>query len=661
MTPTSAPPKDVLPLPDEGFGSLGWWHDAIKAGEDARDRRVEQWKKNVDSYLGDRKKTDDDVPVNVDFYNTEQKKAQLFFRTPEVQLTAKRPGLEDAVTVFQAVINHKLGRSGVNAAAMMDEVLFDCLCPAGLMASVIGYEAIADGETQIQVGMKPGEPAPGSILGLNAPMVPDLRPVPKIISERYFWDRLSPAKLILPADFHGSDYDKAPWLAYECVEDLAVAKRRGWVPDDFGGSGEDKHRLVSDPSIENRGPLVVVRYVYYRASRVDEAVKHPDKIRQLVLVDGLNSPAVHRDSPYQKFDPTTGKMIGGMKGFPIHVGALRYVSDSAYPPSDCTISRHQVDELRMERTRMAQQRKRSLPLRWADRNRLAPEDLDRIKRSEVQGIIPVDGNGSDIIGEVARAEYPRENFGLIEVIQQDIDKEWALGSNQQGVKEDTVRSATELSLIQGNINVRQDYERTKVLSGYFVPGVEKLGSLIQLFADDTDYVEIQGPDGAKRLQAWDKTTIAGEFAYSAKPDSAKKVDAAQDRKQFLDYTNFNAKNPNVNLLELSRIGATKFDLDPARIIKTPDPPPPDKPAISFRFSGADLGIPEVRLILGGAGIKLPPVPSPQALQATTEAMMAQAAKSQPHGGTADKQEPLSKHSGEETGQLSGPTNAAAVN
>ena len=107
------PGEQPLTLPKDGFGSYAWWQNAIRAAEECRDRRLELWKRNVKAYAGETvNRTEDDVPVNVDFYNTEQKKAQFFFRTPKMALTPKLPGLEDAVTVFEPVLNEKLGPHG---------------------------------------------------------------------------------------------------------------------------------------------------------------------------------------------------------------------------------------------------------------------------------------------------------------------------------------------------------------------------------------------------------------------------------------------------------------------------------------------------------------------------------------------------------------------
>jgi hypothetical protein len=52
----------------------------------------------------------------------------------------------------------------------------------------------------------------------------------------------------------------------------------------------------------------------------------------------------HEDSPYQKFDHVTGKLVG-MRRFPIRVLTLTYIPDTAIPPSDTSVSRPQVREL----------------------------------------------------------------------------------------------------------------------------------------------------------------------------------------------------------------------------------------------------------------------------------------------------------------------------
>ena len=132
----------------EGHGSLTYWRSQIQVAQEKRDRyKQEEWDRNVQSYLGKTlsiKPEHDTVTVPKDFANVERKKAELFFQIPDVNLQPKLPGLEDAVAIFQAVLNHELSPSGVDAHALMTEVTFDA-CITGLMVSKIGYESFADG------------------------------------------------------------------------------------------------------------------------------------------------------------------------------------------------------------------------------------------------------------------------------------------------------------------------------------------------------------------------------------------------------------------------------------------------------------------------------------------------------------------------------------
>src|SRR5688572_8020298 len=93
------------------------WTRRIKAAEDKRQEIATkfQWEPNIKRYLGISGpveiKVDDptSLQVNKDFTYTEQKRHQLFFQSPDVQLSPELPGLEPATVVFQAVVNKTLG------------------------------------------------------------------------------------------------------------------------------------------------------------------------------------------------------------------------------------------------------------------------------------------------------------------------------------------------------------------------------------------------------------------------------------------------------------------------------------------------------------------------------------------------------------------------
>lgn len=632
-----------LQLPSEGHGSFEFWKKEILAAAAKRDEDFKpNWDRNIASYQAKSGaptpsvSDTDAIVVPKDFANVEQKRAQLFFQLPKVLCKAMRPDAEDSAPLVQAILRFYLGPQRVDAMKMMGECLFDTLCPAGLMVSKIGYESVQDGVAMVPVQVpapempstgptplgavaQPGAAPPGSVLGLNTPPPPQTitiqRPAPRIISERYFWDRWSPAKALIPDGFSGSNYDKAPWLGGE-VELSALRAQQFRAEDDLKlQTGDDEHRLKSEPS-ERRSTEEKVRAfeIWYKASLYDPNEKNPDKIRYMLILDGDEEPVRHADSPYQRFDPMTGRLTLGMRGFPIHIGALRYVSDSAYPPSECTISHRLGMELNRFRQQMVTLRDRAIPQILADMMRLGGAGtLEKMRRGEYAGIIPVpnlDVSNPPLFAAPVAHMNP-DSYRGNDYIDRDMDTVWGLGPNQHGQEAAESRSATEMSIAQGNAKTRLSAERRDAMA-YFAAGATKLLSLLQLFQDREEFVEIVGDDGARRLEAWDRTKIASEYLIEIKPDSSAQFDVAQDRSDLLKLYELTAKDPNGNRVELLHRMAPTFDLDPARWVVTQLPPKGPEPAgVSFSFKLEDLDIgnpnfPVVMFILQQNGYAFPP-------------------------------------------------------
>ena len=684
-----------IPLPKDGINSAGRWKDRAQASRDAIDKLKPDWDKNLDRYLGKKPlaAAKDEVIVPKDYANTEQKKGQLFFQTPYIQCLPLEPaaqGLEDSVDVFEAVINHYLGPDGVNAKAAVDEVLTDALCPSGVFAVKICYESVTDGQKPVVVGQQPDptwqpptpdQVQPGTVLGINQPlqtppMVPLTQMAPNIIAEKYLFERISPAKLLIPTEFTGSDFDKAPWLGFDFSMDFESAKRAYNLPDDFKSFITDDDRLLGKDRQPADGKGAARRVkgseIWYKASLFDETVKNPDLLRVLVLIDGVTDPVKHDDSPYQQTMPD-GSILG-MPGFPVHVGALRYVSDMAIPPSDCQMSRTQVEELSKGRTQMVRQRERSIPLRFADLGRVGGEEgLAKIEKNIWQAIIPLEqAQQSDPpIFEAVRAQFPRENFTFDQIANRDISETWALDATQRGVLQEKNVTATEIERTQQNANIRLSKERVKFLE-WFARGVTKLAALIQQFADQQAYVAIVGADGVRRLQAWDKTKIQGRFIFQCKPDSGVFIDAQAVSKQALDRFNILHQSPFINQQELLMETLRAMNLDPSKLVQQPQAKPTEIPKISFAFNGTDLNpqnpsFPIVLEILRQGGLQL----DDQAIGSAQRlaSLSGPTASAVPHGnptppppaqtiGTGGAVEPLNKHFAEQSGERPGPKVAA---
>lgn len=614
--------SDLGQLPMTAPNSLEHWRNQVTAARDHLQKVATQrnWDQNVQAYLGmgDKAKYGRNTTlIRKDFSLVEGKKALLFFQTPDVSAIAHAPQFEEAAPLVGAVMNHYLSPAKTNAKAMVDEVLMDVLCPAGIGVSKIGYEAFVDPELReipAPNPMMPGMP----VIGADGKIVMQ----PNIVRETYFWQRVPPKMFLFPPTFIGSDFDTASWVGFKYDLDKVVAERLfelgkenvpvGATVDQFKDLlGSDVSRSIAEASQTK----VALYEIWYRASDIDPTIGDPEIIRQLVMMEGReDTPLIHRDSPYQVIQD--GKMVGGMRGFPVHVLTLRYVSDQAIPPSDCSVSRDQIDELSRGRTQMIDQRDRAVPLTLYDTTRVPTESMDKILAGQIQEFIPIpgmDGSNPAVVG-IQRGTWPRENFSFNDIINRDIGETWSLGSNQLGVDNDTRRTATELSLMQAASETRMDKERVRTLN-WFSKGCEKLLALIQMFATDQDYVRAAGPDGLPALQAWDKNAIAGDFSLSLAPDSSQRVDAASEKKRAVDIFQMLGNDPAIDQVELRKWLIRKLGMD-AKLVKPPQPKAPEKPNVSISLKGEDLApmLPQylnVTTLLAALGIGVQP---PQPMQ-----------------------------------------------
>ncbi len=205
--------------------------------------------------------------------------------------------------------------------------------------------------------------------------------------------------------------------------------------------------------------------------------------------------------------------------------------------------------------------------------------------------------------EVAHPVMSRENFQSQDVIERDLTKVNTLSANQVGAEAEGDHSATEMTYVQRNADVRMQAEQP--LTGY---------------------------------------------SYDIKPDSGMHVDAAADRKFALDRYNLLRKDDLVDANYLVTELAPALRLDPTRMLKPPPPPHPETPKTSVIVKGEDLSplspqYTNMVELLKQIGIQLTPTPI------TTELIQNAALSqpiAQPHGGSADRTEPVNKHGADET-------------
>lgn len=599
------------------------WAARIEAARRRRKPYEDIWQKNIDDYRGKPLSATPDIDwVNapVAFPVVEQKKSSLFYEAPEVQLTAAEPmmlGREDAIQMHAAILNEKLGPDGIDAKSLMDAVVFDVVCVCGFGATKIFYEATT---APIELPAQPG-----SILFQPEPMQVD---VP--IFEDYRWEHVSPMKTLWPADFHSTNFEKAAWLAMEFSLPLSVAKQK-WTFDaeELQKSRKDervfKYEDDQDRNLEGDEQVSGVE-IWLKTALFRPDQRHPQAYAVLVFLDGLKKPVEYRPSPNQSFDVRGRLTPDSMIGNPIHIFTLREMTDAAFVPSDVEILRPLTNELRDARSQMVRQRKTSIPLRGCDIGAIGPDTIDKINKGVWQGLIVMEpGATRESIWEVARAQYPRENFTFQEIFERDAEKIVAIGANQFGVREPTQRTATEVAEIRDASSAVSDTQRVRMQRQY-LKGVSKLSTLILRFMTDQEKLLIVGEQGVKRLAVWNKQEVAGRLAYTVKADSGKRLDVEKQRRDTWQFVQAWAKSPFLNQEQAIAEHSRLMNFDPIKMVTKPQPQGPPPPNISFRFSGMDLALPEVRQILGMHGIKLQEPASEEVMSAQ---MMEQVQKMPP--------------------------------
>lgn len=684
---TPDPPQLTVPLPASGRGSDHWWSDQVTQAKKRRKKELPLWKANLDRYRSVKPQLAgfqrrDVVGVNIEFGKTEAKKSQLFFQQPDVQLTPREEQAPESVALFRECLNFYLGPDEANVLSMIDEILLDVLCPAGMGCTKIGFE-----EAHITKSMPVLDPATGQPALDPLTQQPQMQDVPQRIYSRFYWERISPARMLIPAGWTNQNWDRAPWLGFEY--DLVDTSTSGEPSRSMAGvvgesiAADETLSPANDREFLTRPGTGIE--LWYRASLMDPSVKDPRRYRRIVMETQPRSKqtvTAHEDSPYQTLGPD-GQFQAGMLGNPIHVLTLRPMADSAYVPSDCTVSRLQVDELSKGRTQQMVQRDRNLPMRGADKSRVDKGTLDRIEKGETQSIILTDGDPDLAIKVIQQASAPPENMAFNGQLSQDITELWALGPNQSGSAQARQTTATESSNIAKGVDNRLVKERGRV-ELFYIRGVEKFSALLQMFGDDDTFIPIIGAANKAQMTLWNKTKTPGRYLFRVRPDSSVRIDASEDLDRLLRAYNLLAKDPHVNRIELLNELCAKFGLDPAKVVIAQLPPqPPEKPKPTISFKGEDMSNPVVQQMLtanygitfpappapppvpglplspGGAiggpavaGSAAGPLPAPQSPPAVPGGLLMRL--NVPHGGAADRADMLDKHEGDRSAHRTGP-------
>lgn len=551
-----------------------------------------EWKRNVDlrmgkvanQYTGGIDVEDDlQTEINPDWSLTKTKTASLYSQVPAVQITHENKQYADAIPPFAKALNYELGEKRANVGVCMEEVLNDVVNAAGVGAVYVGYAARF--ETVEVPSIDVSQIPPPVLQQMQATGQIPMQSVERVVDDMFFANRLSPMDLLWPAEFTGSCFDDADWVGYSGGMSWAEAK------NEFKLTEEQKDKAVTaektpinedlrtEPEKAGLMELEEVRFdrIFYWRYRVDPNEKSFKAIWQLVIVKGIDKPVVHGPWKGQQYVKETRKYVGSIK-FPVRFLTLTYISDNPVPPSDSSAARPQVNDMRRSRSQMFQNRERSAPLRWFNPDKVDPAIIDTIMRGTWQGMIPLQGGGDRAIGEVARANYPTEDLSFDKQVKEDLMDSWQIGQTQpMGV------TAAEAKNTQNNFQTRNGQERAKVAS-FFLGIAEVLAGWMVLYSE---FPVLTDEEKQGMFKIWDQKHVLQDLVLNIRPDAAVVLDSSQRIQRLMQFMNMTAKSGFVNIEPIVRELAELSGLDPAEVIKKPQPPAPEEPNMSYRFSGKE--------------------------------------------------------------------------
>lgn len=641
---------NLLPLQMTAEECKEWWQRVQRARARVK-AREDKWDILLNEYLPIISKSGEAETVKVQqhFRNVHSKLGQLFYRAPELLLTARDPSLlnaempnpmsvpgqpplpplkmEDIVSIKQQVLHMKMGKDGIKSDRLHDELLFDVLAWAGFGASKLGYRCDFKIIQQPVMGPDPNynPNAMGSMLGIGTPppqpaMVPQMGPdgkpitqsVPVPVYEEWYWRRFSPKKALWNDDLRSTRFDEdATWMGMEFfMSPRAAMKTLGLTEEEVAKATSDDrlHEYSEDGDAKSPG-LVHGVEIFCKASIFTDEV-HPQAMNHLILIEGIpERPVVWRPSPDQDFDPNGRLTKDSLIGFPIRILTIRDLADSPFPICDSGFTNSEIKQLSTWARQSIQIRDAAIGKYFYDTGAFDEQEVIKMKDAEIGAYIGVQSGllagGSDkIFCTTAQIHNTQDDYRGQQLIQANINETLGISANGAGSFTDTVRSATESANVQSNMAGRNDKELSRT-TDHWLDGARMIDQLLMRYATEQDYVEITGVDGAKRIQMWNNALISGRFLYDIAPDSSLRVDTARDFELDAKHWNLVAKSPLTNQEYLLRRMARRRGLDPAKAVypKSSIPPPPkENGKFSLALNGADLANPLVVLMLVDQGI-----------------------------------------------------------
>lgn len=396
----------------------------------------------------------------------------------------RRPGDDERAFNTQLWLNYQLAESEIDRAVEM-----------GLWrAAIYGDGILKHGFTSIQKEETESAGGEDIFSGLPEGSLQELG-VPDNEGEAIFrgdapWVQVVDESNVIPAP-GARTWDEAPYVIHK------VRRRTDHVLEDV--NYDEKMRAKMEPAIESleEDPENPYKDDEYLVERDDEAGGTSQWCDVYEVYDWYNRefkviPANNPDIFLQE-----GPWFPGLEGYPFSHLKLKSDPEAFFGIPIINDLADLQEELNATSTFMLESFRRSVPITLFDKNRLGPEDVDRVSRADLQEMVGVDGNPSDILqmfpppGQM----FSPDIYGVRNMVIQAMMLVTGMSDFMMGQSQKT-KSATEAAATVQGFTSRMKY-KGRIVRRFIRDVLRKTYQISRWRMQGEHFVRLVGVDGAK--------------------------------------------------------------------------------------------------------------------------------------------------------------------
>lgn len=516
------------------------WNDSIKLGQEYKDKYSDwkAWKDYRNWFRGDfGDACKDQYNVNRTFSYLRSAVPRVYFRTPSISVTSRRPEMAPHARVVETIDNWLVQETKLKKT-LKTGILNAFLTGIGVVK--LGFDSEFGFIPEQQVGENQSTVTQfgkdsGSKIEYNVNINPGMP-----------WaDSTLPEDIVTPWGY--VNYDSLPWIAHRIVRPLEDVKEdqkyfkvaRGQLKGGFSITNHDNKVTASlqDKTKDNYCLLWEIRD--YKEKRM--YVICEDRLL-LDVEDSL------------QIDGSTYEFI-----------VFNEDPDRFWPISDVKMFAPQQLEINEIRQYARKMRKAYLLKFLFTKGALSPENLKLLLSDDIDDALCGIEINAESIAQAVQTFTPNSEItnSLIRELQQvDADFRETMGFSQNQTGEFVPfhnKTATEASIVQEGSAIRTD-ERRDIIADVLSNIVRKFNQYIFTFWDKERIVEIIGVDGLRYWVSYTGAQLRGEYNLLINPETGQPVTRALRQQVAQNMFQLFNQDPLIDQIGLRRLVMQQTDL-----------------------------------------------------------------------------------------------------